>query len=60
MFCGLIDEVKNEWGNYVLHNFPICIKDVKSDGQKQISITYKCIQISASTWDITDFKRHYL
>jgi hypothetical protein len=58
MFCGLIDEVKNEWGNYVLHNFPICIKDVKPERQKQIS--YQCTQISASTWDITDFKRHYL
>lgn len=60
MFCGLIDEVKNEWGNYVLHNFPICIKDVKPERQKQILISYQCTQISASTWDITDFKRHCL
>lgn len=57
---GLVYDLKKEWGNYVLHNFPICIKDikVKSIQVKKIQTTIYDLQKSADSWDIYDFKHH--
>lgn len=60
MPCGSIYELNKEWGNYVLHNFPICIKDIKlkSNKSKSHDLSWKDFQRSAASWDIYDFKLH--
>ena len=57
---GCNDDIKKEWGNYVLHNFPICMKSIKikSCPVKSYNICWTDLQKSAESWDIYDFKLH--
>lgn len=60
MSHGLVYDIKKEWGNYVLHNFPICVKELKTNSVqiKKIQINICDLQKSADSWDIYDFKHH--
>lgn len=51
-------DLKKEWGNYVLHNFPICVKEIKIKPYQiqKIQTTIYELQKSADSWDIYDFK----
>lgn len=58
--CWPVYDLEKEWGNYALHNFPICVNDIKINNNKIKKATNKVRKFLELLYDSTILFIYYV